>query len=477
MSFWLLKGGGERSQSRRLFQKSRNYKKPVSFRGIVGRLLAAAVLFALGATAPVLAAPAKTAASPTAAPGTIAYVNQDNTELHLVQADGKNDHILWAAPVVDGVQSGLRYPAWRPDGAEVAFISDMEQATSLLQSDVFAIQPDKSGLRKLTDTPLNSNLGSFQVGDVDVQVTNVNLSDSVFIIYVEGAQSPQSATVPAGTSQTVTFQNVAIFPGKAQFPVAIDGLVRWFGQPDTPTFQPGTTNGASISISSGGYENFGAFNPTWRGDSAEIDYNLGQGCVTNAMAVNPVAGSEWGDPVVQFSASMCPLDRGPTTALNDQILYWDYLGNFPDGAFMQASEGASSPSMLFDTGYGSLVYGVKYLPDGSGFLYSINDGSCLCSNIYEYDFSSQQSNALTNFTQDYTGNLSISPDGSQVVFEHFDVDPNPTTNPDAVPDLWLMDRDGSGAGLFIQNARDPSWGQAAAAPLYTDFLYLPVIDK
>jgi hypothetical protein len=30
-----------------------------------------------------------------------------------------------------------------------------------------------------------------------------------------------------------------------------------------------------------------------------------------------------------------------------------------------------------------------------------------------------------------------------VVFEHFAVDPNPTLNPDAVPDLWLMKIDGS----------------------------------
>ena len=254
------------------------------------------ILLALSLVIPVSAA--GIAAQPTgtsaAVPGTIAYINQDNTELRLVQPDGSNDRLLWAAPMVGGVQSGVRYPAWRPDGTEVAFVSDIEQAESLLQSDVFAIHPDGSSLRKVTDTPLHNKLGNFQVGTVKVQVANVNSTASLFIVYVEGAQAAQTTTVPAGTSKTLTFQNVAIFPGESQFPVAINGLTRWFGQPDTTTFQPGVTNTASITINGSGYDDFGAFNADWRSDSAEVDFNISQGCVANGIAADPPAGAEWG---------------------------------------------------------------------------------------------------------------------------------------------------------------------------------------
>jgi hypothetical protein len=468
---------GEVSQN-----EDRDKSRSISFRHWDGRacarlLLIAALAFSLLAVPPAVHSAARpTAKAPRAAAGTIAYIKNE-TELRLIQPDGSNDRLLWSAPVVGGVQSGVRYPAWSPDGKQVAFVSDMQQTVSLLQSDIFAIKPDSSSLHMVTDPPLDSQLSSFQTGSVAVRVTNENLSESLFIIYIQGAQQPQSTTVPLGTSKTVTFNNVAIFPGHAQFPVAINGLTRWYGQPDTQTFQPGTTNGASIDLnSSNGYDNFGAILPVWSRDSSEVDYNLGQGCTGEAIPANPDPGEQWGSQLVQFSASMCFMDRGPTAALADQVVYWDYLGNFPNGAFMQATEGAAQPNMLFDTGYGGSVYGVHFLPDGSGFLYSFNDGNCGCGNIYEYDYASKKTTQLTHFTQSYTGNLSISPDGQAVVFEYFTVDPNPYTNPDAVPDLWLMQRDGSNEGLFLQQARDPSWGEPQAAPVYNTFLYLPLVD-
>jgi len=446
----------QRSRSRRiLFLGSR-----------VGAELLVTVSVALFLTAP---APSTYAAArpaiSTTAPGTIAYIH-NYQELHLIQPDGSNDHVIFTAPKVGSVQSAIQYTAWRPDGTEIAFVSDMVQTVSLLQSDIFAIKPDGSDLRQITDSPLNSQLSDYQTGSVAVKVTNEDLTDSLFIIYVQGAQQAQETTVPAGTTKTVTFTDVAIFPNEAQFPVAINGITRWIGTPDTSTFQPGQINNASVVISSfEGHDNFGAVLPAWQRDNQEIDFHLGDECIGEGISSNPAPGSQWGDQLVKFSASMCHIKRGPTPATANQIVYWDYQGNAPDGAFMEATKGATQASMLIDTGYGGFMYGLDWLPDGSGFLFSFDDGSlCNCSNVYAYDFSSQQVTKLTDFSGQYAGNLSISPDGQEVAFELYDVDPNPLINPNATPDLWLMNVNGTGAGLFLQNASDPAWGNPQQAP-------------
>lgn len=77
---------------------------------------------------------------------------------------------------------------------------------------------------------------------------------------------------------------------------------------------------------------------------------------------------------------------------------------------------------------------------------------------------------------DACNNAFLTDNYPEVVFEHFTVDPNPYLNPDAVPDLWLMNVDGSNEGLFLKQARDPSWGMPQAAPVYNIILYLPLVD-
>ena len=408
--------------------------------------------------------------------GAIAYV-RNATELRLIQPDGNKDHMIWTAPKVGDVQSTIRYPAWRPDAGEIAFASDMEQTVSLMQSDIFAVKPDGSGLRRISDPPLHSQLGAFPTATVAVHVTNINVGDSLFIIYVAGAAQAQSVTVPAGTSKTVTFDNVAVFAGKDQIPVAINGITRWYCTSCTQSLQARTTNNVSFSIQDSGYDNVGAFKPVWRNDGAEIDFDIGDACTAQAMPTNPDPGSEWGGALLGYSASPCFLDRGPTAALNDQVLYWDKLGAAPNGAFVKVQEGAKQENVVLDSGYFGNVYGMKWLPDGSGFLFSYTNGDCSCSNIYSYIFGAQQATQVTHFNDAYTAGLAISPDGQYVVFEHSTTDPNPTLNPDLKPDLWMMKVDGSDMIPFVKNGRDPAWSRQAptAPPVLANKVFLPAV--
>ena len=76
-----------------------------------------------------------------------------------------------------------KYPDldWRPDAAELAFASDHEFACSLFDSDLYAIYPDGSGLRRLTNGPLCAGLGSYPQGAVSVTVRNFTTRSQIFV--------------------------------------------------------------------------------------------------------------------------------------------------------------------------------------------------------------------------------------------------------------------------------------------------------
>src|SRR5881398_3588323 len=153
--------------------------------------------------------------------GNIAYVRNEK-EIRIIQADGSGDHQLWTHKDAKPY-SGIGDLAWRPDGKELAFSSGHASATSLFHSDLYAIKPDGSGLRKLTNPPEQSQYVNYPKGKVTVTVRNdsysfqtSNATAGSFFIYIAGADAPQLVTVLPGTSKTLTFNSVADFGKKAQ---------------------------------------------------------------------------------------------------------------------------------------------------------------------------------------------------------------------------------------------------------------------
>src|SRR4026208_879236 len=98
--------------------------------------------------------------------GTIAYV-RGGTEIRLIDADGSNDRRLWTHPDAKK-ELGIYDVAWRPDGKELAFSSGHAAVYSLYHADLYAIRPDGSGFRKLTNAPDRAEFARYPKGAVSV---------------------------------------------------------------------------------------------------------------------------------------------------------------------------------------------------------------------------------------------------------------------------------------------------------------------
>jgi Tol biopolymer transport system component len=77
------------------------------------------------------------------------------------------------------------------------------------------------------------------------------------------------------------------------------------------------------------------------------------------------------------------------------------------------------------------------------------------ADLFEYSFATGQSKRLTNLPYGFIRRVTISPDGQKIVYEYQEngywYEENPAI------DLWIMNRDGSQAALFVENGRAPAW--------------------
>jgi dipeptidyl aminopeptidase/acylaminoacyl peptidase len=173
------------------------------------------------------------------------------------------------------------------------------------------------------------------------------------------------------------------------------------------------------------------------------------------VAATPPAGpsqSRLLDPAI-FGAT-CAVDWGPTAATADQIVYVDER-RFVDAGevqFFRVAESArSAGSPLLTVGRYPRITDIRWLPDGSGFLFArTNDLLDQAVNIHEYVFATKAERQITNFTGSFVRQFSVSPDGQQIAFER-------VTDLKGPSDLWVVRRDGTGARLLVRDARAPAW--------------------
>jgi TolB protein len=390
--------------------------------------------------------------------GTIAYV-RNGTEIRLVDADGSNDRRLWTHADAKK-ELGIFDVAWRPDGKELAFSSGHAAAYSLYHADLYAIHPDGTGFRKLTNPPDRAELARYPKGAVSVTLRNdqpiyrqSQAGAGVFIVYVAGADEPQQITLPPGATKTLLFRNVADFGNMAQAVVAMWGGYRWFTT--GVEVQAGRTAKAPLfSITGDGIELLGAFHPVWRSDGSRVSYRSGL-CTLNSVPVNPTAGEYVYNPLFDGKNPLgtCVWDWGPTSATASQLIYTENASG--DSSVFRITEGGKHPgerlAQYSNIEY-QLLFDLHWLPDGSGFIFSNQTLMRDSANLFRYDFASRKTTQITRLQNEFTGKFSISPDGQSIVFER-----SKSLNDDRAIDLWIVPLKGGSPRLLVNNGFSPSW--------------------
>ena len=332
---------------------------------------------------------------------------------------------------------------------------------SLYHADLHAVGPDGKGFRKITNAPDHAELARYPKGAVQVTVRNEQpvwkqqqASAGVFFVYVVGADEPQAVTLPPGSSKTLLFKSVADFGDHAQPVVAMYGNYRWF-IPGVGVKAGRTITAPVFGIGGDGYELFGAFRPVWRSDGSRVSFRNGL-CLVNTVPAVPAPGelvfqSLFGG---QRPSGACTWDWGPIPALADQVIYTSNTDG--EGShILRLKEGGAHPDTkvhLFDDVRLQLLSDLRWLLDGSGFLYSFPDLAYEFGNIFRYDFATKRVTQLTKFENEYARAFDISPDGAWVVFERAR-----SLRDDKDVDLWLMRADGSDARLLVRGGLAPSW--------------------
>lgn len=413
-----------------------------------------------------------------AADGVIAYVNATTgDEIRLIDAGGGNDRRLWTHGQADPNEVYSIWSLdWRPDGREIAFAGTHENWCSIDYADVFAINADGSNYRRISQSPSCAALGAYPKGTVRIPVENNNIFGETFtgFVYFQGAPSILPVSLAPGGSTVLTFNNVADFgDGFIQIGAIVHPAGRelsFAAAVDVVAGQTVTTGAMDLFVPTITWE---ARSPTWRSDGSRIGYFLNFASMF-ALPPNPSPvdlGQE-----LQTDESAMPdfadlLKWGPPAKAN-QLLYRGNVIFDSQGIYLTTEGSGSAGQRLVDYETYQFIRGIDWLPDGSGFVYSVEELNqsfqAVRANLFIYTFASGQPKRLTNFSNQFVGQLSVSPDGTQIVFDRA-----ASNDPTATADLYVINRDGTGLRLLKTNGYAPDWGPAPIT--YPERLVLPVL--
>ncbi|HEX7004319.1 MAG TPA: hypothetical protein VF168_09045 [Trueperaceae bacterium] len=410
------------------------------------------------------------APEPAPASNVIAYVAAGGDEIRLIDPDGSNDRRLWAHGLADPESVyDVWSMEWNTSATRLAFASTHENWCSLFASDIFYVGSDGSGYSRVTQAPACEQLDNFPQGTVQVPVKNWGLDSFSGFMYFQGAASIEAVNLPANGSGMVTFDNVAdVGDGEdwQQVGTVIVGPNREISFStivDVAENSTVTTSEASVYTPSTFWE---ARSPTWSRTGNEVGFIYNFNSFTS-LPVEP-GPLEFGTALLAEDAILPGytdhLSWGPTPETADSMLYFgsdSFDGVAAIYLVEKGSTSAGDPILTLNDSF-EQVLDLAWLPDGSGFVFSLTDGvyddATGHSDLYRYRFGDANAVALTDLSTsaEFAGRFSLSPDGQQIAFE-LATDISDSGFDLVDPDIWILDVDSGTAELLVEDARAPAW--------------------
>ena len=395
--------------------------------------------------------------------GSIAYVGLDNSgyakTVKRIDPDGSNRQTLWTHPSAVPQTNAIHDVAWKPDASELAFSSNHETLYSAFHSDVYGIRSDGSGLRRITNPPCKAKLdaGGYQMGTVRGRVHNNYGSVTLFFVYVEGAKDVVSVDVGYFGDETGF-----TVPDVADLGTGLHHVVFTWASGSKANCReyaaavvdvmPGQTVDAGTLTFNGNCGTYDSDSISWKRDGAEIGVDV----ITprRFLATGEAIGREL------FSAPLTA-DELAWSPVDDRILYRKWSTGGDSGIYLTTAAGGAGSKLVDDAG--ALWVTPAWLPDGSGFVYTLDNY------LYQYDFASSQVSTLAQFHNEYVFNPGLSPDGNCIVFER------QSTGTPIQHDLWIMNRNNPAEMWPLTDdgrSSDPDWSRQEPKTGFK--IYLPV---
>jgi hypothetical protein len=417
-------------------------------------------------------APSATSGPATSGPATalhdtIAYVRASTgDEIRVIRPDGTDDRSLWSHGLDDpSAVYEVWSLAWSPDSSELAFASTHEDWCSINSSDLFVIAADGTSSRRVTQAPACAELAAYPQGTVRFPVDYPGLLGDSFtgFVYLQGAPTLQSVSLPPGGSGEVVFESVADFgDGILQTPSVVTGAGRDFAIGSAVDVLPGGSVTAPDLTLFQPTVFWEARSPTWRQDGSMLGYAYGfnslSGIVPRPSPVDFGTSLVGADAVV--ANLILHLAWGPTPESADRLLYQGTEAGTSEGIYLtsQGATAAGDELLTFDAW--DIVKGLAWMQDASGFVFSVTDQDILDapqSNVYHYAFADGQTTRVTDLTGEFAGLLSVSVDGRSLVFERAAAEDGLGSLVD--PELWIVGLDGAGLRLLAEDAMAPAWSR------------------
>jgi Tol biopolymer transport system component len=405
--------------------------------------------------------------------GIIAYISSsvDNKEIHRINPDGTQDQVLWSTPSETPRGYRIGTLSWHPDGTEVAFDSGHNWQRSMAIRDLFSISLDGVRLRQITAPPGSEGSANLPTGKVKFWVRASEQGDVQ--VYTEGAKEPYNYFAKLSKDYQITMEVADWGEGVRQQirlldpnPAALTGSCR-FSQEGLVDIIPGQEVDLEDVPFNTGLAGCPQYHtPSWSQDGNHLLYLKD----SSIRKVNSHGKAGDVGVTVHSSSDISRAVFAKTAALSDEALF--FSSGSPFNRIYQMTVGSETPpteikgAIANDRSYtGNKVIDIAWLPDGSGFITSQKeavkweDGTGYFGTLYHYSFADKTLSLITRLRGERIGKLSVSPDGTSVVFERaqeFRIGvPCPCS-------LWVMNIDGSGIHQLTADGRAPSWGKTSS---------------